>query len=436
MPKFGLGVNLSLQGLAKVEPSSRISLYSDTMDYASGTSFQYRQFWVSRASSFVSYDGSGKTSFLAGYTGTAASGVAGQLLHYFDCYKEEVPTYLGEEGGVGYGPVYGGYYGHCLYQRTALGAGGGSGGFYPDYATQKQVGDTPSADVNGWTRIRPNQRVLEQGNAVIVNFSFKLISPLNSTGYNFRFGVYKSNPATKFIASDSTGLSNSIYADYRGYINNFVLNNGNATHRIWSRTTPLNTTLMSTTSGVYTENANIAMTALSAGTTYSCSLRIVRPPFSNYLAVLSSITPEGSATNSNQYLDASPLLNHPTYGFNSPDTFSFYSSTDSCSRIELSGVSADFETKAFINKVTLSGGSKSGLNGIYTRATSDEAFSKVGGGASIYFSLGTWYLFSDGTLSTAGNTATNSSQDLVSGSWAAFAPGNSTGISATYGYNV
>jgi len=435
MPKLGLGVNLSLQGLAQAEPSSRISLYSDTMDYA-GTSFQDRQFWVSRTSNAVSY-GSGKTSFLSGYTGTAATGSAGQLLHYFDCYKDAVPTYAGEAGGVGYGPVYGGYYGHCLYQRTVIGAGGGSGGYYPNYATQKQAGDTPSADVNGWTRVRPNQRPLGQGNAVIVNFSFKLIGPLNSTGYNFRFGIFKSNPTTNFIAADSTGTTNAIYADYRGYINNFVLNNGNATHRIWSRTTPSNTALMATTTGVYTENISAAMTsALTTDTTYDCSLKIVRPPSSNYVAVLSGIAPQGSATSTIQYLDPSSLLNHATNGFNSPDTFSFYVTTDNCAAIELSNVSAAFETKAFVNSITLSGGSKSGLNGIYTRATSDEAFSKVGGGASIYFSLGTWYLFSDGTLSTAGNTATNSSQDLVSGSWAAFAPGNSTGISATYGYNV
>ena len=439
MPKLGLSLSLP-RATVGGQPSDIITLYSDTMD-ASASSFQDRQFFSSVSALLVGYAEDGKVSVGTNYTESVSSGNSNHLIHYFDSGRDTVPTYLGEAGGIGYGPVYGGYYGHCQYTRTVLGAGGGSGGYYPNYAAQKQATDTTPNDDNGWTRVRPSTRPLNQGNATIVNFSFKPVSPGSIGSNNFRFGMFKSSVITPFTAADNkgSGASSTNYVDYRGYVSAFGLSSGGSgAQKLHSRTTTESSILITTLSGIYTDlSAGSNIPTMTTDVLYNCSLKIVRPPSSNSILVLSTFTPATTGvTQKMSYVDNSPLLNHETYGWGSPDAFVAYAAGDSCTSFELSNVSAYFAPSVFINSIVLASGSVTALNGTYIRTGSGGTFARVGGGATIYFSVDTWYLYSDGTFLAAGNAATNTSSDLVSASWVAAAPGNSSGIVATYGCNV
>jgi hypothetical protein len=83
----------------------------------------------------------------------------------------------------------------------------------------------------------------------------------------------------------------------------------------------------------------------------------------------------------------------------------------------------------FINSIVISNGSYTAANGTYTRSTSSEAFTKTGGNGSIFFGGDAWYIFNTGV----GNVAKNTSE-LGTGTWVAWAPGNSSGITAVYSY--
>ena len=84
----------------------------------------------------------------------------------------------------------------------------------------------------------------------------------------------------------------------------------------------------------------------------------------------------------------------------------------------------------FINSIVISNGSYTAANGTYTRSTSSEAFTKTGGNGSIFFGGDAWYIFNTGV----GNVAKNTSE-LGTGTWVAWAPGNSSGITAEYFYS-
>jgi len=84
----------------------------------------------------------------------------------------------------------------------------------------------------------------------------------------------------------------------------------------------------------------------------------------------------------------------------------------------------------FINIIIISNGSYTAANGTYTRSNSSEGFTKVGGNGSIFFSTDAWYIFNTAVGNVARNTST-----LGTGTWEAWAPGNSSGISAQYIYS-
>ena len=84
----------------------------------------------------------------------------------------------------------------------------------------------------------------------------------------------------------------------------------------------------------------------------------------------------------------------------------------------------------FLNSIVISNGSYADANGTYTRNSPSEAFTKTGGSGSIFFGGDAWYIFNTGI----GNVARNTSE-LGTGTWEAWAPGNSSGITAVYNYN-
>jgi len=86
---------------------------------------------------------------------------------------------------------------------------------------------------------------------------------------------------------------------------------------------------------------------------------------------------------------------------------------------------------AFISEIVISNGSFTAANGTYTRSNSTDAFTKTSGTpGAIFFGGDAWYIFS----TSIGNVARNTS-DLGTGTWSAWVPGNSSGITATYSYS-
>jgi hypothetical protein len=83
----------------------------------------------------------------------------------------------------------------------------------------------------------------------------------------------------------------------------------------------------------------------------------------------------------------------------------------------------------FINNIVISNGSYTATNGTYTRNSPSEIFTQVGGTGVIFFGGDAWYL----NAGVFGNVARNTST-LGTGTWVAWAPGNSSGIIADYNY--
>ena len=83
----------------------------------------------------------------------------------------------------------------------------------------------------------------------------------------------------------------------------------------------------------------------------------------------------------------------------------------------------------FISTIIISNGSYAPANGTYTRSGPLEAFSLIGGSGTIFFGGDAWYIFNVAT----GNIARNTSE-LGTGTWEPWAPGSSSGITATYSY--
>lgn len=141
-----------------------VALYSDML--TAGGSFVDRQWFTSGAnngpSNSIDY-GNGEVRIFSGASGR-------HCLCHFDCLRDQYPTY---DNGKSYGAsgeiVYGGYYGHGLYQKTGLGAGGGSGGWPPTFSHE-----TNEEDANGWTRYRPTPRQIAQGGTLSISLKLKL----------------------------------------------------------------------------------------------------------------------------------------------------------------------------------------------------------------------------------------------------------------------
>ena len=301
---LGIRLSTSPSGLAPV------SLYSDML--TAGGSFVDRQWLTSGASTgasnSISYGG-GEVRLITGTSGR-------HCLCHFDCLRDKYPLY---NNGLAYGAseeiVYGGYYGHGLYQKTGLGAGGGSGGWPPIFLTA-----TNTQDANGWTRYRPTARQIEVGKTLSISLKLKL----DRTGYTIttsnaiRIGLFQS--AGNFVNYDNNGITNPVFFNYTGYMFGY----GPANAKISKRTS--SSALISSTTGVYTELASNSVSGFGGADEYDALISIKR--------IGSSIIELTSSMYASEY--ASKF----TYTDNSPvtsfDTLAFYSTGNSVASLAIS----------------------------------------------------------------------------------------------------
>ena len=279
-----LGIRLSTfsSGLAPV------SLYSDML--TAGGSFVDRQWFTSGASSGVSYGG-GEVRI---------SGASGRhCLCHFDCLRDKYPLY---NNGLAYGAsgeiVYGGYYGHGLYQKTGLGAGGGSGGWPPIFLTA-----TNAQDGNGWTRYRPTPRQIESGKTLSISLKLKL----DRTGFTItttnaiRIGLFQS--VGSFINYDNHAVSSPVFFNYTGYMFGY----GPANAKIGKRTS--SSALISSTTGVYNDLATNSVGGFGGANEYDALISIKR--IGGSIELTSSMYGSGYASKFT-YTDNSPVTSFDT----------------------------------------------------------------------------------------------------------------------------
>ena len=302
-----LGIRLSTfsSGLAPV------SLYSDML--TAGGSFVDRQWFTSGASSgasnSISYGG-GEVRIFSGASGR-------HCLCHFDCLRDKYPPY---NNGLAYGAsgevVYGEYYGHGLYQKTGLGAGGGSGGWPPVFSTA-----TNAQDANGWTRYRPTARQIAEGGTLSISLKLKL-DRTNFTITNanaIRIGLFGS--VGSYINYDNHGLSNAVFNGYTGY----MLGYGPANNKLHKRTETANPPLISTTTNIYTELASQSVGGFGGQNEYDVSIKLKR--IGSSLEITSHIYGSGYSSKFS-YIDATP--------FTSFDTLAFYTVSNNVTSLAVS----------------------------------------------------------------------------------------------------
>jgi len=289
-------------------------------------SFVSRQIYGNRDSNGISYLGDGFITFnnnLQSY----------HIICNADAQKDKYPAY---NNGASYplgAIVYGGFYGHGLFQRTG---NPGNPGYPPVIG---QVGGIQ--DSSGWTRYRPPaaNRLVNDGDGFYVVFQIKPKSPLGAsfnTGNTFRVGMFDSNIGSatlpQYINADNFGISNALFAGYesglgfKGYMATF---SGNAfnTHHNYKRTT-LNSNGLMSSLGNYTQ----------LGAPVVDPLPIVADQW-NYLGI--QVTRMGDAievlSEFINYLGESRVLtttdtNPSTYNF---DVFSFQLISNVCTSFEI-----------------------------------------------------------------------------------------------------
>jgi hypothetical protein len=286
-------------------------------------------------------------------------------------------------------------------------------------------------DVNGWTRIVPPTRVLQDGETLKIFFYYKTITAV--TVNTLRFGVFNISPYitggitypavnNDYVAGQPTylnqGTASSIYNSASGYA--FMFGRNVSYGGIYRRIPNSSTTLIATTGSVYTQlQSATASSSFASNNYYPISIRIKREGSS---LRVTSLLPNARITT----VDTSPN----SYSFNS---FVVYTASGT-TQYTLQPIKVEFGTipDPYINQIVISGGSFTAANGTYTRLSNTDTFTKIGGTeGSIYYVAGDgWYIFSSGT----GNVAKNTS-DLGTGTWSAWAPGNSSGITAIYTYS-
>jgi hypothetical protein len=324
MPNLGLGVSIAHPRASGSSGNAR-TLYSDSLIAwpNSGATFRDRQIFSSSNSGTVSY-GNGIFQQTTGASGRHA-------LVYFNCDKQLYPVYNFGDSYVVDSQVYGGSYGHAIFEKTALGGGTSAPIFLNPF--------NPGQDANGWTRVHPTLEPLEIGKSIIVSFNFIALSPGGLSNSNaIRFAILDSSIGgfPYYINADEQGLSNPLFGGdgetpgYRGYMT--TLSSGTLGHKIFSRTTTTSNSLVNTITGVWTQTSSIPTSNLSLDVNYSVKLKVTRTG-SNTIVYAGEVT---GGTLSGGAL---------SYTNNFPDTFVFDTLAvdviaNSCASFQISNIEA------------------------------------------------------------------------------------------------
>jgi len=334
-----LGSNLAVPQYGNpgfIAPPSPTVIYNTLYEDNFSNTFVGRQVFSSRSGLGVTYPSDGTITFVTGAT------TCGALVH-FDCLKDKYPSY---NNGLGYAIgdiVYGGYYGHGLFQRT--GNPGNPG--YPPIISQ--AGGTQ--DASGWTRYRPTTlgRLEKDGDGTYITFDIELLGTAGTaanTANVLRFGIFDSNVGSnelpKLINVDNFGGTNSLFGGYssglgyRGYMMTYS-GNPNNVQTNWKRLA-FSSNLMSST-GTYAQvsAAPQAPVGMNIGNVYNIGLEAVRindsVEFKSYIS--------GTGINTVlSYVDNAP----ETYNF---DTCAINIISNVCSSYKISQMVAESYTVGF-----------------------------------------------------------------------------------------
>jgi hypothetical protein len=278
-----------------------------------GGSFADRQWVASGASSGASNSiayGNGEVRIFSGASGR-------HCLCHFDCMKDQYPTYSATKTYNVGNIVYGGLYGHGLYQKT------GSAGGAPVYTSA-----TNAQDANGWTRYRPTPRQIAQGGVLSISLKLKL----DRTGFTItsnnaiRIGLF--NSVGSYINYDNHGLSNAVFNGYSGYMFGY----GPADNRILKRTETANPPLLSTINGVYQQLASTSVVGFGGQNEYNVSIKLKR--IGSSLEITSHIYGSGYSSKFT-HIDATP--------FTSFDTLAFYTVSSNVASMAVSNPIATYD---------------------------------------------------------------------------------------------
>lgn len=326
MPNLGLGVSIAHPRASGSSGEAR-TLYSDSLIAwpNSGATFRDRQIFSSSNSGTVAYGGGIFQQF------TGASGR--HALVYFNCDKQLYPVYNFGDSYVVDSQVYGGSYGHAIFEKTALGGGTGAPIFLSPF--------NPGQDANGWTRVHPTLEPLEIGKSIIVSFNFKALSPGNlSISNSLRFAILDSSIGgfPYYINADEHGLSNPLFGGdgetpgYRGYMTTLSSTVNTNSHKILTRTTTTNTSLVNSITGVWTQVANQTASNLSLDVDYSVQLKVNRTGSSTivYTGTITGGTLSGGTLS---YTDNAPS----TFVF---DTLALDVVANACTSFQVSNIEA------------------------------------------------------------------------------------------------
>jgi hypothetical protein len=330
MPKLGVGINLDARESGSLSgPVNALTLYEDPFVFwpTSLAGFLNRQFFSSENASYIT-SGSG---YLQNNIGGS------HLITYFDCLKEQYPKYLNTYPYALGSIVYGGIYGHALFQRTG---NAGVSGFQPNFLY------TPSGtqDTSGWTRYRPTLRTIQAGKTLTASFTFTAIGPGTIASNAFRFGILDSTigGVNTYLNEDNLGLvdarfgGNGASPGYRGYMTTFA-----GSQKIFTRTLTTSTNLISSISSggtIWTENVSTNLVNLAVNKAYNVVLKITRP-----LATPTSLLFSSMITGNGVTGPGSTLTPTVTWSDSAPSTFSFdtfvaYTTTTGSSGLRLENV--------------------------------------------------------------------------------------------------
>lgn len=268
----------------------RVALYSDNLTSGGDRTFSERQWFSSGANAGASNSilyGDGMVTLLTGAS-------ARHALCHFDCMREQYPAFDSTKTYSIGDIVYGGYYGHGLYRKTALASGA------PIFGSA-----TTAQDANGWTRYRPTIRTIQVGDGLNISLKLKLQSPGVFSTNGIRIGLFRS--FGQYLNNDNHLAVNPLFSGYTGYMFGY----GNQT-RISERINPSSPALITTTTGIYGLLSSVAgslVPGIDPATGYDISISLVRSASLAGLLIKNTTSiitgPTSRSTNTALYLDAS-----------------------------------------------------------------------------------------------------------------------------------